>query len=235
MKKDDLIALYFEGKLDAIQTARFEDLLQNDPDFQARFAFEKQVKQAIISTKKEALQTKLKGLEQPKPQSRYYILAIAASLIIALGLFALLKPTAETSNQELFAQYYQPYTNIIEPASRGNEVQNDRSLAFRLYDSEDFKTASPLFENLYNKTQEPYYLFYQGICELDLGNNQNAIVLFQSHKNYSDKLSTQTDWYLALAYLKVDKLKNAKSLLQNIIAQKSFKYRDAEAILEKLK
>lgn len=234
MKNEELIALYFEGKLNAEQKARFDYLMQDDEAFKAQVTLEEQVKTAIISAKKDDLRQKLKQLEKPKKTSKYYIIAIAASLIIALGIFSLLKPTQTVSNQDLYAQYFEPYSNIIAPASRGDETEDEKSTAFRYYDAKDYKTALNKFETLYTTTQDSYYLFYQGICELELGNTQNAIALFKDHKNYTDRVSTQTNWYLALAYLKANNTKDAKVLLQTINTKKAYKYKAAEAILKKL-
>lgn len=234
MKNEELIALYFEGKLNADQKARFEDFMQNDEAFKAQVTLEEQVKTAIISTKKDDLRHRLQQLEQPKKTSKYYIIAIAASLIIALGIFSLLKPTQTVSSQDLYAQYFEPYSNIIAPASRGDEPEDEKSKAFRYYDAKDYKTALNRFEALYTTTQGSYYLFYQGICELELGNTQNAIALFKDHNNYTDRVSTQTHWYLALAYLKANNTKDAKVLLQTINTKKTYKHKAAEAILKKL-
>lgn len=236
MKNKELIALYFEEKLNVEQKARFDDSMQHDEEFKAQFTFEAQLKKAIISTKKDKLRNKLKQLEQPKKRFNYYALfAIAASLIIALGIFKLMQPTGSISNDALFAQHFQPYSNIIAPTTRGEETKDSISEAFRYYDIENYKIASEKFKTLYTETNTSYYLFYQGICELQLGNTEIAITLFKAHQKYTDKLSTQTNWYLALAYLKANNKKEAKNLLHIIIAQKTYKYIAAKAILKKLK
>ncbi|MFK7834566.1 MAG: tol-pal system YbgF family protein [Winogradskyella sp.] len=235
MKNDELIALYFEGQLNADQSTRFNQLLQSDSAFKSQVMLEEQVKTAIISIKKDELHQKLKQLEQPKKTSKYLLVAIAASLVIALGIFSLLQPTNSVSNDALFAQYFKPYTNIIAPASRGDVTENKISEAFRYYDLKDYKTALIKFDSLYASTQKSYYLFYKAICQLQLGNTKNAIALFKTHQNYSDKLSEQTLWYLALAHLKTNNTKDAKRLLQTISTQKSYKYKSAEALLKKIR
>jgi hypothetical protein len=236
MKNEELIALYFEEKLNAEQKVRFDDLIQNDEKFKAKFTFEAQLKKAIISTKKDELRNKLKQLEQPKKRINYYaILAIAASLIIALGVFSLMQPSSSVSNDALFAQHFEPYSNIIAPTTRGEDKKDSISEAFRYYDAKHYKIASKKFKTLYTKTNTSYYLFYQGICELQLGNTETAIILFKTHQNYTDKLSSQTKWYLALAYLKANNTNEAKGLLKNIVTKKSYKYEASEVILKKLK
>ncbi len=235
MKYDEFIALYFKNNLNARQKAQFDDLMLNNAEFKAQVIFEEQIKKAVISTKKDELLNKLKQLEKPKKRFNFYAIAIAASLIIALGIFSLLQHTETFSNEQLFAEYFEPYSNIIAPASRGDETPDEKSEAFRYYDAKNYETASNKFDKLYATTKASYYLFYLGVCELQLGNTENAITLFKLHQKHTDKLSNQTHWYLALAHLKASNIKDAKALLQTIITKKSFKYKAAEDILKKLK
>jgi len=235
MKKDELIALYFDGKLNANQKTLFDDLMLTDAEFKAQVEFEEHTKKAIISIKKDNLKRKLEQIESPKKRFNYYTIAIAASLIVALGIFSLLQPTETVSNEQLFAEYFQPYANVIAPASRGDEHTNTKTEAFAYYDARNYKVASEKFHTLFNTTNTSYYLFYEAICELQLGNTQMAINLFEQHKGFEDKLVTHRNWYLALAYLKIDNVKDAKVLLQTITAKKSYKHKAAENILKKIK
>lgn len=231
MKKEKLIALYFEDKLNTEQKLEFENLLRIDTEFKAQFELEQQLKTAIISTKKDALRDRLKQLEQPKSNSKFYRIAIAASIIIAMGIFGLLQYNTTPNNSELFAEYFEPYANVIAPNMRGDENTDTKTEAFRYYDSKNFTVASKKFEKLYKTTKTSYYLFYQAICELKLENTNKAITLLEAHKSYTDKVSEHRNWYLALAYLKANKLVKSKTLLQKIITKKTYKYKAATTIL----
>ena len=81
MKNEELIALYFDGKLNANQKPLFDKLMSTDAEFRAQVEFEKQTKTAIISIKKDDLKRKLQQLEAPKKRFNYYAIVIAASLI----------------------------------------------------------------------------------------------------------------------------------------------------------
>lgn len=234
MKKDELIALYFEGKLNELEKDQFETLMQTDAVFKAHVTLEEQVKTAIISVKKDNLRSRLKSLEQPKKKTNYYAIAIAASIILALGVFALLQPKTTQSNAQLFAAYFEPYDNIIVPASRGDEVTDAKSKAFRAYDLKNYAIASQQFESLYASTNTSYYLFYQAVCELQLGETDNAISHLKAHQQFTDKLSPQTNWYLALAYLKKGHTEDAKIVLQQIREKQTYQYEAAEAILKEM-
>lgn len=237
MNNKELIALYFENKLSAEQTSVFQNLLNTDAQFRAQFEFEKQVKKAIISTKKDALKARFKELEQRKTKkntSKYYKIAIAASLIIALGFFGLWKKNEPINNEKLFATYFEPYANVIAPSARGNDTEDLKTEAFRYYDTHNYNLALTKFEVLYSTTQTSYYLFYQAICQLQLNNTNKAISLLEAHKQYQDKVSQHRNWYLALAYLKANNLKKSQEILKQIISKKNYKYKAAETILKKL-
>ena len=235
MENEELIALYFEDQLNAEQQLEFDNLLRTNTEFKAQFELEQQVKIAIISNKKENLRQRLQKLEQPKKSSKFYGIAIAASLVIALGVFGVLQQNKTVDNNQLFAEYFQPYANVIVPNARGNQVNNIKTEAFRYYDIKNYKLASKKFEYLYQSTKTSYYLFYKAICELELDNTNKAIALLEAHKQYSDKVSEHRNWYLALGYLKANNTDASKILLQQIINKKTYKYKAAEAILKKIK
>ena len=237
MEHKELIELYFEDKLSTEQKTVFENLLDTDQEFRAQFELEEQVKKAIISTKKDDLKERLKQIEHQqanKKTSKYYKIAIAASLIICLGIVGIWEQNQPISNDAIFAEYFQPYDNIIVPNSRSNEVESPKAIAFRNYDTQKYKIASEQFADLYKTTSTSYYLFYQAICELQLGNEDKSIELLNSHKQYSDNLSQHRNWYLALAYLKANKIEESTTLLQEIVNKKSYKHKTAEIIFKKL-
>ncbi|WP_299098511.1 hypothetical protein [uncultured Winogradskyella sp.] len=235
MKREEFIAHYFDGTLNTKQKALFIELMTNDNEFKKQVEFEEQTKTAIISVKKDELKQKLELLESPKKQFKFYAIAIAASLIIALGIFSLLQPSNRVTNEQLFANYFEPYPNIISPASRGNQTKNAKIEAFNYYDAKNYNLASQKFEALYKSTNTPYYLFYHAICQLQLGKTDSAITLLKKREGVTDKLKMHTNWYLALAYLKTNNTTEAKILLQIISAENSFKHKAAKDILKKIK
>ena len=234
MKHEELIALYFEDQLNAQQQLEFDNLLCTDTSFKAQFELEQHVKTAIISTKKDTLKARLQQLEQSKKSYKFYLTRIAASIIIALSVFGIWQQNQPTDNQQLFAEYFQPYANIIAPSARGDEANDTKTEAFKSYDAKNYTLASKRFENLFETTETSYCLFYQAICELQLENTTKAISLLRAHQKYSDKVSEHRNWYLALAYLKANNIEQSKVLLQQIISKKTYKYKAAEKIIKKI-
>ncbi len=237
MKKDSLISKYFNDTFSAEEKKKFDNLLKTDEDFKAEFEFEKDVKASVISIKKDQLKETLENAENRKPGKNRLTYFWAASVVIALGLFSLfIFNNQEVNRNELYAQYFEPYPNIIAPATRSNDsIANLRHADFIAYENGNYITASQIFEQRYTKTKSPHFLFYQGVCELQLGNTQKAIELFERNKTEADLFKNYSNWYLALAHLKEGNIQMSEKLLQQISDARSYKYKSADAILKKIK
>lgn len=235
MNKEDLIYNYFNGKLSGEQRLEFNRLLSEDLQFKRDLELEEQTKKAIISIKKEGLKARLEKIEiksKKKSKANYFWVA---SIIIAVGIVSyVLFYQPNFSNDELYAEYFEPYPNIIAPPVRGNDSMSKIQEDFLAYEKRDFKSASAIFEKRYQQNRAPFYLFYQGVSELQLGNTNKAIVVFEKQIAEHDRFENYSKWYLALAYLKANEAEKYEPLLNKIIKEKSFNYRSAKKILKKI-
>ncbi len=137
---------------------------------------------------------------------------------------------------DLYVQYFEPYPNIIAPATRSNDsIANLRHADFIDYENGNYKNASQIFAQRYRESKASHFLFYQGVSELQLGNTQKAIELFERNKTEADLFKNYSNWYLALAHLKEGNIQMSEKLLQQISDAKSYKYKSADAILKKIK
>lgn len=69
-----------------------------------------------------------------------------------------------------------------------------------------------------------YYIFYQGASYLHLTNSKSAIEKFQEVRHYTsekEQLYYDATWYLAMAYIQNNNLKEAGTLLQQLAATKA--------------
>jgi len=235
MDKEKLIYQYFHGSLSEEEQQEFNRLLKEDPQFQRNLEFEEQTKKAIISIKKDKLQRHLEYLETSAKRKNKVSYFWAASIIIAVGIVSyVLFYQPNFSNDELYAEYFEPYPNIIAPPVRGNDSMSKIQEDFLAYEKRDFKSASVIFEKRYQQKRAPFYLFYQGVSELQLGNTYKAIVVFEKQIAEHDRFENYSKWYLALAYLKANEAEKYEPLLNKIIKEKSFNYRSAKKILKKI-
>jgi tetratricopeptide (TPR) repeat protein len=157
------------------------------------------------------------------------ILSIAATvLIIALAtVYAVLRIFPGQSNDELFAEYFQPYEDVItERSGEENALQQGMSL----YNEKKYSMAIPYLETyLKEKPTEAAVQLYLGISYLADDKTSQAKDLFESLiRNEQGLYKDVAQWNLALIYLKTNEKGLLKKTLQEIIVRKDHPY-NAEA------
>ena len=237
MKREELIEKYVQNNLSSKEKIRFDELFKSDIDFKEEAIFQINLKKAIIIEDESNFRNLISDLEykanKPK-QKRSYIKWLAAASILLLLSLPFLNRFNKTSYNELFAQNFEPYRNVIQPIERNSNVQDEKELAFTAYEKGDYDTAITLFSNLYNSTKEPYYLFYKANALLKLDKADEAVPLLLEHLRSNDTLTEKTYWYLALSYLKLNDEENVKKNLKIIIENKKYKSKEALKLLNKL-
>jgi len=111
-------------------------------------------------------------------------------------------------------------------------LENGRTL----YEANDYQNALAQF-NHYLKTNPDHAesLFYSGLCLMELGEYKDALnrledVLDQSDLEYSEPAA----WYRALVLIKLNKIKKAKSTLQDIQGEGGKYAEQAKEMLDQL-
>ncbi|MEN8186312.1 MAG: CDC27 family protein [Bacteroidota bacterium] len=241
----DLIEKYFENSLTEKEQALFDDLLKNNQNFQDEFNFQKDLKKVITVNQRESLKSTLQGFEKKLRKTRVIQLkhwAAAASVILILGLGYLIFQTSfNNSSEKIYADYFEPYRNIIHPVVRGERADTIEAIAFAAYENGKYYKAINLFNSVEN-TDADYIKFYEAMCYLKLNKIQEAIDLLlpiatssnmeESRFNFKQK----ANWYLGLAYLKNGERNKAISQF-SILAnypEDVYKKEKAKIILERL-
>ena len=129
--------------------------------------------------------------------------AIAASVVMLVVAWFAFGPMNSVNNQELLAQYFEPYANT-NPKTRGEVVESKdiASEAFTVYDQENYLASIPLFEQAVKESGD--YLmntFYLGNAYLAAGDGESAITAFSTVVEAGKGLAGVAEWYLALSYL----------------------------------
>lgn len=150
------------------------------------------------------------------------VAAAAAFLIFFIGL-------GETGPQQLAQQYFEPY--IFEATFRNDRADN-LTLAQQAYDKKEYQKALNLLNEYPNNTSA---LMAKGNCEFLLDEYEKAIETFKqlSNKKIDVHQKAKAQWYLALSYLKLEKVNEAKKSLQ-LFTKDSNYYSRAQTILKKL-
>lgn len=235
MDNENLINRYFEGTLTPQESMLFDNLMKSDPDFSEQVAFHKMTKAAITLEKRKDLKIKLQKFEQesiPAKNNKNW-LYIAASAIILLGI-SLFFVDQDSSNDKLYAKYFEPFPNTVAPIVRSDSERDLKSDAFAAYESEDYQKASKLFSQLSAQTNEDFAFFYSAISLMKLDRISEASELLSNtnwNKGYQDKAL----WYLALCKLKDNEISETKLILKQLIDKNGFKNQEAKSLVKKLK
>ena len=228
MKNHDLIDRYFENSLSPKEQKLFNDLLQNNLEFMKEFQFQKDLKKIISLKQQEDLKSTLVEIESRSQKNSKLMLVpkkwlVAASFLIltSLGIWGL-QNTYFPSNEAIYADYFEPSRNTIQPIVRGENLNTIEYRAFVAYESQNYHKAI----NLFNSVESPdavYIRFYKGISYLAIDKPQEAIELLKpiSKQNKLDgkekDFNKKAQWYLALAYIKINDEQNAITELGKIV------------------
>lgn len=238
MKQEDLIEKYIENRLSLEEKLTFDELFKNDMAFKKEVALHVDLKKAIEGEDDANFKNLIYDLERQVNNSTkkrsYGKWLAAASIILLLGISYFFNMGQKLSTDELFIQNFEPYRNVILPIERSSEQQDKKALAFIAYEKGEYETAITLFSSLYVVTKEPYYLFYKANALLKLERAKEAVPLLLAHLKTKDTLTEKTNWYLALAYLKINDKSNAKKSLKKVIINGKYKTKEAKKLLKEI-
>ncbi len=241
MNKSSLIEQYFENSLSSEEKLIFDELLANDKAFAEDFYFQKDVKEAIKKEEREKLKKELQNLERFQGSNKKFSFSkkwlVAASIVLLfsfLGTFFFMKQD-RFSNQELYANYFTPYENVVYPIVRGEAENELKNNAFIAYETKEYKKAIQLFEKAYEQTKEIDLLLYQGISFLAEKKPNKAIKILEEYVSTEPKYNMQANWYLGLSNLQLSNIKEAREYLRKVRNSNSeFKIEEAKELLKKL-
>jgi len=161
-------------------------------------------------------------------------LAAASILILAtFGAHWIISMTGSYSNDDLFRKYYtsQSIVNITR-SGEANIIE-----ALIRFQEKDYKSAENLFSQILQNDPVNYAgWFYYGISCIETENYVQAEKAFSAIITDNQSLYVEhAEWYLALCYLKSNRLDKAKEQLAKVSSSMdSFHRRDARHLLNKL-
>ncbi len=237
-----LVEKYFDAELSSEELTHFNTRVDRDESFKALFEREKIIigairNQGLIDNLQylKSIEDKIQG-NQAHPIAAgikgwyYYAAAAVVALLIA---FSFLLP-GQQNNDELFATYFSPYPNVVEPTLRGNEITTQRMEPFQAYERKDYHAAAVGFEQLLDDNEEPGVLLLLGNSNLMLGKAKEAQENFITLINKYDDFDLQAKWFLSLSYLKSGDTENARKILKELGETEVSYASKARELLEKV-
>lgn len=239
----EMIEDYLLGKLSDEKKLYFEKKLIDDIDLQKEIELYRTLKNTLenknsLEFRKKILTIASKQKHQStlnikKENYRFLKWKIAAAFALVIGVLSFLYLPTKSINNELYDKYHTPYP--IESRLRGDVLNINNNSAFNLYAKEDYSKSIPLFKNLITKYPDStIYQIYLGNSLLKVGMMNEAKATFQK-VNLENKYYEDSQWYLALTYLKIGNIQEVKKILRTLINYEGVHEKNSTALLEKLK
>ena len=241
----DQFEAYTDNVLPADQRQLLEQQLSDDANLRAELneyqMFRHSIEAVTLKQQLERLHVRLDrqgtldNRPQPVPSApprRFRLVRIGAVLLLLAG-FGLYWMTRSTSAEQTFVAFYQP-----EPVARGlADCGPELTPGLQAYRAEAYRQALVDFGRL--PAHQPCVLYYWGLSHLAVGDAQQAIIELEqavaSQPEPADLTRQKADWYLALAYLKANRIDQARNQLQSISNQPSHPFQNiARKALDKL-
>jgi len=256
IQRQDIIDRYLLNEMSSDEKLNFEKEMESDTALKEYVETQKIIIEKIIE--REKFKTFLKEVDSKEIKtakivsfkSIYSVLAAAA--VLAGIIFLILQPT-QYSNSKILSVYNFDFKNdiTINTNNNGINVRGDEcnienltsqecltiKEALLLYDKKDYSKAAILFEKTLNPLEKNLVLdFYMAISQLKSGNIAKAIDNFY-YLSKQDKYIYAIDskYYLALAYIKDGKTKEAKKILHQLKKDYNKYSKPANEILRKLR
>ena len=181
------------------------------------------LKKVIAFQERKQLKKQLQDIEDDIPKSIKkskvnWLLVASIALIFSLGgYFFFLNSTA--TNEELFAEYFSPYENVVAPIVRNQNEKTSKEIAFALYENGNYDKAIENFETLKNDTivDASTLDFYSANAYLQLEKVEKAKTFFiKVLKSKNKEWEQETLWYLGLINIKQNDLVSAKNNLHQL-------------------
>lgn len=238
----ELIERFLEDQLTEDEKRAFEARKQNDKDFKTLVSdmdlLLEGIKQSARKTSKQEKLERLKffsevvDMETEEENSegekgkvvplyrKRSILAIAASIALLISLSAYFTRDQVPLNERIYAAYFEPFdspgTGLTRSSSNTTEGLSLKAQAYLAYDNANYTEAVSLFNKILSEKDDPIIHLCLGNAQLKLGEYDEAEATFNQMLNEHTDLVTQTRWYLALTYLRENKMERAKSILWEV-------------------
>ena len=242
-EKYERIEQYLAGTMSEAEKLAFESELQESSSL-AREVERHQTAHRLLSDEKKIelrnlLETVGQEYTSTPPSNPKFSVAWrwAAALLVLVGIAASLWWLVPFSQQgDLYGEFYETYPVYSLQRQTPSENTELFDQAMELYIKKDYVSAAEKLQEVLETENEPMTRFYLGICRLELNQESKAIEQFQSIIDQGDNFfESQSQWYLALTYLKLKQPEEAEPLLQSMAKDGFHPYQaKAKAVLKKL-
>lgn len=225
MELEELFESYTNGTMSEADASLFEKLVKENPEYQNQFDKFKGKKTEHSKIENQPIQSKSKF-----SAIKAWGISVGIALAIVLAGYFLFKTLGIPTGEKLFNAYYEPKQFPDSLIYTKNPMILD---AMTHFEKKEFSKAAVLLEKLKSEGDPDFARFYLGLCELELDRPEKAIPSLSLVSQKSDYFLEAT-WYGAMSFLKMNKLEEAKRLLNISEANPNQYSEKAEEILKKM-
>lgn len=208
-ERTDLIDKFLTNQLEDLDLARFQAMLDSDPELKKSLRLELELRQALNEKsdfnlfKKLLGDTHLEYFEEAKTIRPMVWKVAAAILVIGVFSFLFWRNSVTQSPSYIYDKYFEPYkapTNL-----RGGdiaEMDDDFMLGLIKYDQQEYAEAISLFQKAYERDPQNYTArFLMGMAYMSQKDFTKAEpILKELSEDDSHLFQDQSRWYLGLLY-----------------------------------
>ncbi|MGE4586652.1 MAG: tol-pal system YbgF family protein, partial [Mangrovibacterium sp.] len=227
----------------------FEAQMEVQPELHAELLLHQEINQAIrendvmelrvrldnIREESRGIRQKERSLFQRLPRKKLAATAVAASLLLLIGISGILRHDMPATPEKLYQNYYTPYPGT--GISRSVTESADRAINTGMlrFNEGNYEEALKQFSLvLEQKEKDPVALFYSGMSFQAIGSYEKAIASY-CRVGRGNLFTDQAEWYTGLCYLQLEDRGKAYALFSMIASGKGYYHKQAEAILRKMR
>jgi len=162
--------------------------------------------------------------------------AVAASFALMLLLNNIFD--GKSKNEQIFAEYHQNAQKITGTQIRNPEFNSviEFENGVKLFNSGHYTEAYDKFHQTTIENKNfVQALFYSGLALFESEKYSESVQIFTKVLTNFDVCHFESEWYLSLAYIKLNQMQKAVPRLKDIASQKNFRQNEANEILNKIK
>ncbi len=162
-------------------------------------------------------------------------IAIAASFALLLLINNIFE--RKSKNERIFSEFHQQPEKLTGIQIRNADFNTSISFenAVKLFNSGNYKESYEKFHQTAIKNKNFVQAsYYSGLALFEAEKYTEAVNVFTQILNDFDIYHFETEWYLSMAYIKLNKMQKAVPYLKDIASQKNLRQKDAEEILTEI-
>ena len=241
----ELIEQYLEGSLDVENRRLVEKKMSNDKNYSRDIEQYRLLIDGIKYSGRNEILAKLKKWDMELPENiedfndksshrRFIWYYAAASIAIFVVAGILIYSNLKFGYDRIVADHYQPY-NYFPETSRGDEInKNSIEEIFEYYDRGEYAQALQMIQNLETNKKTERVNFILANIHQAMKNYNEAIPIYGQIIKTGSIHTNGSKWYMALCYLSIDNIENARPLLEELKGSNSSYTPKAKNLLKDL-